>query len=279
MKVAILAGGHGTRLAEETQIRPKPMVEIGGAPILWHIMKHYSYFGHDQFAIGLGYKGEYIKKYFADYAALSGNLTVRLGHDDRNGIRPHEIEHPPWTIDLIETGAETLTGGRVKRLAPYLGNETFMLTWGDGVSDVDLDELVAFHRSHGRLATVTAVRPPARYGHMKFDGNAVTKFSEKPQTAEGWINGAFFVLEPEVFDYIDGDNVMFEHAPLERLAQDGQLMAYKHTGFWACMDTLRDKTKLQDLWDSGTRPWAVWDKERQLCESSSPVISATSAPY
>ena len=221
MKIAILAGGHGTRLAEETQVRPKPMVEIGGMPILWHIMMHYSHFNHNDFAVALGYKGEYIKKFFTDYCALNGSLTVRMDRKNGATIHQHAKSHPEWQVDLIETGAETLTGGRVKRLGPYLGNETFMLTWGDGVSDVDLDDLLAFHRSHGKLATVTAVRPPARFGHMVFDGDRVTKFSEKPQAAEGWINGAFFVLEPGVFDYIDGDTVMFEHAPMERLAADG----------------------------------------------------------
>ncbi|MCL4765093.1 MAG: glucose-1-phosphate cytidylyltransferase [Hyphomicrobiaceae bacterium] len=275
MKIAILAGGHGTRLAEETQVRPKPMVEIGGMPIMWHIMMHYSRYGHDRFVIALGYKGEFIKKYFADYCALQGNLTVRMDRENGSSIRAHGKAHPQWRVDLIETGNETLTGGRLKRLGPYLGRGTFMLTWGDGVSDVDLDELLAFHRRHGKLATVTAVRPPARYGHMQFDGERVTRFSEKPQTAEGWINGAFFVLEPEVLEYIDGDMVMFEHAPLERLARDGELMAFKHTGFWACMDTLRDKTRLEELWNSGNRPWATWEK--QTCGSSSPAISATSA--
>ena len=260
MKVAILAGGKGTRLAEETSVRPKPMVEIGGRPILWHIMMIYSQFGHTDFAVALGYKGEYIKKYFADYSALTGDLTVKVGQ----GAEPQVIQHlrdphPDWNIDLVETGMETLTGGRIKRLQSVIGNETFMLTWGDGVSDIDLDKLLAFHRSHGKLATVTAVRPPARYGHMKFDGDMVTAFEEKPQTAEGWINGAFFVLEPGVFDYIDGDMVMFEHAPMTRLAEDGQLMAYRHDGFWAAMDTLRDKHNLEKLWDSGERPWARWE--------------------
>ncbi len=275
MKVAVLAGGHGTRLAEETQVRPKPMVEIGGWPILWHILMHYSHYNFEDFVIALGYKGEYIKKYFADYCSLDGNLTVHMGRERNAAIEPHGGNHPNWRLDLIETGTETLTGGRLKRLGPYLGDETFMLTWGDGVSDVNLDALLAFHRSHGKLATVTAVRPPARYGHMRFDGDRVAKFSEKPQTTEGWINGAFFVLEPEVLDYIDGDMVMFEHAPLEQLAADGQLMAYKHTGFWGCMDTLRDKTKLQELWDSGNCPWATWEQKK--CESFSPAISATSA--
>lgn len=257
MKIAILAGGKGTRLAEETVVRPKPMVEIGGKPILWHIMKIYSHYGYNDFAVALGYKGDYIKRYFAEYGALSGDLTVRLG--EKNPVQRHEQDHAPWNVDLIETGDETLTGGRVKRLKPHLGNETFMLTWGDGVADVDLDALLAFHRSHGKLATITAVRPPARYGHMRFDGDQVTAFEEKPQTAEGWINGAFFVLEPRVLDYIAGDDVMFEHAPLENLAADGQLMAYRHTGFWAAMDTLRDKHVLQKMWDQGNRPWAKWD--------------------
>lgn len=275
MKIALLAGGYGTRLAEETKIRPKPMVEVGGRPILWHIMKQYSHYGFNDFVIALGYKGEDIKKYFADYCSLNGNLTVRIGQSGEWGVMPHGETHPPWNVDLIETGKETLTGGRIKRLGAYLGSGTFMLTWGDGVSDIDLHELLAFHRSHGKLATVTAVRPPARYGHMVFDGSAVTKFAEKPQTAEGWINGAFFVLEPEVLDYIDGDMVMFEHAPMERLAADGQLMAYKHQGFWACMDTLRDKKNLEDLWESGKRPWAVWEKEKDTCASSSLEIQAT----
>lgn len=257
MKVGILAGGKGTRLAEETNVRPKPMVEIGGRPILWHIMSIYSSYGFNDFAIALGYKGDYIKKYFADYCSLSGSLTVSVGGNAP--IQRHDVEHAPWNVDLIETGDETLTGGRIKRLKPFLGEGTFMLTWGDGVSDIDLDDLLAFHRSHGKLATVTAVRPPARYGHMKFDGDQVTAFEEKPQTAEGWINGAFFVLEPEVHDYIEGDDVMFEHAPLMNLAKDGQLMAYRHEGFWAAMDTLRDKHNLESLWNNGQRPWAQWE--------------------
>lgn len=258
MKVAILAGGKGTRLAEETSVRPKPMVEIGGRPILWHIMMTYSHYGHGEFVVALGYRGEYIKRYFAEYGTLSGNLTVTIGRDA--ALVRHEQDHAPWTVDLIETGDETLTGGRIKRLQPYLGSGTFMLTWGDGVSDIDIRKLLAFHRAHGKLATVTAVRPPARYGHMRFEGDQVAAFEEKPQTAEGWINGAFFVLEPRVLDYIEGDMVMFEHAPLENLARDGQLMAYRHEGFWAAMDTLRDKHALQKLWDSGERPWAVWGK-------------------
>lgn len=255
MKVGILAGGFGSRLAEETEIRPKPMVEIGGYPILWHIMKHYAHYGYRDFVIGLGYKGEYIKKYFVDYCSLDGNVIVdfKTGRVVGNGGA-----RPEWEVSLIETGIQTNTGGRIKRLQPYLGNETFMLTWGDGVSDINLDELLAFHRSHGKLATLTAVRPPARYGHLDLDGRRVVSFSEKPQTAEGWINGAFFVLEPKVFDYIEGDLTQFEKEPLENLARDGQLMAYHHQSFWQCMDTLREKHILQELWESGHAPWKVW---------------------
>lgn len=255
MKVAILAGGFGSRLAEETEIKPKPMVEIGGQPILWHIMMHYAHFGYDQFIIALGYKGEVIKKYMVDYSSLNSNLKVNLrtGEVEANGGYK-----PDWTIDLVDTGLTTQTGGRIKRLAPYVGNETFMLTWGDGVSDVNLDELLKFHRSHGKLATLTAVRPPARYGHLDLNGTRVLEFSEKPQTEEGWINGAFFVLEPKVFDYIDGDETVWEREPLERLARDGQLMAYKHNSFWQCMDTLREKYLLEKLWQSGNPPWKIW---------------------
>jgi len=256
MKVAILAGGVGTRLVEETQVKPKPMVEIGGRPILWHIMMHYSSYGYEHFIIALGYKGEYIKKYMVDYCSLNNNLTVNL----RTGeVSVHDGYKPDWTIDLIDTGIETLTGGRIKRLAPYINNETFMLTWGDGVSDVDLKALLEFHRSHGKLATLTAVRPTARFGHLELDGDQICEFSEKPQTREGWINGAFFVLEPGIFDYIDGDQTQWEKEPLENLAKDGQLMAYKHNSFWQCMDTLRDKKLLESLWETGKPPWKIWE--------------------
>ncbi|HEY2934570.1 MAG TPA: glucose-1-phosphate cytidylyltransferase [Acidobacteriota bacterium] len=255
MKVAILAGGVGTRLAEETEIRPKPMVEIGGQPILWHIMMHYSHYGFKDFVIALGYKGEVIKKYIVDYSSLHSNLTVCLRNGD---VRVHDGPHLDWNIELIDTGITTLTGGRIKRLAPYLGNDTFMLTWGDGVSDLNLHDLLAFHRSHGKLATLTAVRPPARFGHLQINGGRVLEFSEKPQTKEGWINGAFFVLEPGVFDFIEGDDTQWEKEPLERLAKDGQLMAYRHTSFWQCMDTLRDKRLLENFWQDGTAPWRIW---------------------
>jgi glucose-1-phosphate cytidylyltransferase len=256
MKVAILAGGVGTRLVEETEVKPKPMVEIGGKPILWHIMMHYSYYDFQDFVIALGYKGEVIKKYMVDYCSLNSNLKVHL----RTGkVNINGGYKPDWTVELVDTGIPTLTGGRIKRLAPYLGNATFMLTWGDGVANVNLPELLAFHQAHGKLATLTAVRPPARFGHLDLDGNQVMEFSEKPQTAEGWINGAFFVLEPGVFDYIDGDDTQWEREPLERLAKDGQLMAYRHVSFWQCMDTLRDKRLLEDLWQSGRAPWKMWE--------------------
>ncbi|PSO74984.1 MAG: glucose-1-phosphate cytidylyltransferase [Cyanobacteria bacterium QS_1_48_34] len=259
MKVAILAGGLGTRLAEETETKPKPMVEIGGRPILWHIMMHYSHYGFDDFAIALGYKSEVIKKYMVDYCSLNSNLTVNL----KDGLVTKHTDYcPDWTVDLIDTGIHTNTGGRIKRLAPYMGNETFMLTWGDGVSDVNLHDLLAFHRSHGKLATLTAVRPTARFGHLELESDQITEFSEKPQLGEGWINGAFFVLEPGVFDYIEGDDTQWEKAPLERLAQDGQLMAYRHTSFWQCMDTMRDKRLLESLWQSGDAPWKIWEKQQ-----------------
>ena len=256
MKVAILAGGFGSRLAEETEIKPKPMVEIGGRPILWHIMKHYSFYGFNEFIIALGYKGNIIKKYMVDYCSLENDLTINM----RNGeVRPHDGPRPDWTVELVDTGLRTQTGGRIKRLKPYIGNETFMLTWGDGVANINLRDLLAFHKSHGKLATLTAVRPPARYGHMMFDGDQVSSFVEKPQIGEGWINGAFFVLEPGIFDYIESDETSWEREPLECLARDGQLMAYKHESFWQCMDTLREKHILETLWASERAPWKIWE--------------------
>lgn len=260
MKVGILAGGVGSRLSEETTLKPKPMVEIGGRPILWHIMRSYSVHGFDEFAVALGYKGECIKKYFVEYASLTGSLSVDLSQGPgAQAIQRHGDELvPKWKIDLVDTGISTNTGGRIKRLAPFLGNETFMLTWGDGVSDVDLTKLLAFHRSHGKIATLTAVHPVARFGHLELDGDQIVEFSEKPQTRQGWINGAFFVLEPEVFEYIEGDDTQWDYGPMAQLAQDGQLMAYKHEGFWQCMDTLREKKLLNDLWDGGDAPWKTW---------------------
>ncbi len=255
MKVILLAGGIGSRLSEETVSKPKPLVQVGNRPILWHIMKHYAAYGYDDFLVALGYKGEMIKRYFADYADLASDLTVNLaaGKVIRHTQQPDET----WKVGLIDTGQLTHTGGRIRRLAPHI-NGTFMATYGDGVSDVDIAKLVEFHKSHGKLATLTAVRPPARFGSLSFEGDAITDFTEKPQTGEGWINGGFFVLEPEVLDYIDGDDMDFSKEPLSNLAKDGQLMAYKHETFWQCMDTLRDKERLDSLWDGGNAPWCNW---------------------
>jgi glucose-1-phosphate cytidylyltransferase len=255
VKVAILAGGVGSRLMEETSVRPKPMVEIGGKPILWHIMKYYAHFGYDEFVVALGYKGEFIKRWFVDYAALTSDLSVDL----RSGTVTHNGDHgEAWKVHLVNTGQSTGTGGRIRRLREVIGDERFLLTWGDGVSTVDLDALTAFHEAHGRHCTMTAVRPPARFGHLELDGDRIAEFSEKPQVGEGWINGAFFVCEPEVFGTVSHDETMFEQEPLRRLAKDGQLMAYRHHGFWQCMDTLRDRVHLDELWDSGSAPWKVW---------------------
>lgn len=256
MKVAILAGGRGTRLAEETALRPKPMVEIGGRPILWHIMKHYACYGHGDFAVALGYKGEIVKRWFLDYYQIESDLTVQL----RSGlVDAHHRQREDWSVSLIDTGLATMTGGRVLRLREHVGDERFFLTWGDGVSTVDLDALLAFHEEHGKLVTMTAVRPPARFGHLELDGSIVTEFSEKPQTGEGWINGAFFVCEPGIFDYLHGDEDPFERGALEQLAKDGELMAYLHHGFWQCMDTVRDRLYLNELWESGEAPWRCWE--------------------
>ncbi|MGB7859504.1 MAG: glucose-1-phosphate cytidylyltransferase [Acidimicrobiia bacterium] len=256
MRVAILAGGMGTRLSEETEIRPKPMVEIGGWPILWHIMRHFDHFGFHEFVIALGYKGDYIRRFFSEYHSNASHLRVDLsrGMAESHGSGPEE----DWLVELIETGRYTNTGGRIARLAPYLGDETFLLTWGDGVSNVNLNDLVAFHRSHGRLATVTAVHPPARFGQIELDGDIVADYSTRP-LEDAWINGAFFVLEPEIFDYIEGDSIQWEKEPMERLAREGELMAYRHDGFWQCMDTMRDKVLLEDLWESGKAMWKVWE--------------------
>jgi len=256
MKVVVLAGGLGTRLAEETEVKPKPMVEIGGKPILWHIMKNYASYGFKEFLIALGYKGEVIKRYFLDYYALNGSMTLNLSHGD---VQVHKKECEDWLVHLMETGLDTLTGGRVKRLEPWLKTETFMVTYGDGVSDINLKDLLCFHRSHGCLATVTAVRPPARYGGLIFEGDFVSQFTEKPQIGEGWINGGFLVFEPGVFKYLDGDNTGLEGDVLEQLAVDGQLAAYRHDRFWQCMDTLRDKRLLESLWQDGKSPWKVWE--------------------
>lgn len=256
MKVVILAGGLGSRLSEETELRPKPLVEIGGRPILWHILRHYARHGLREFVIALGYKGEAIKRYFLEYRALAGDLSVHLKSGD---VRLHAAsDQEDWTVHLVDTGLETHTGGRVRRLEPHLRDGTFMVTYGDGVSDVDLGALLRFHRAQGRLATLTAVRPPARFGGLVFDGDRVAAFTEKPQIGEGWINGGFLVLEPGVFRYLDDDGTSLEADAIERLARDGQLAAYRHEGFWQCMDTLRDKRLLEALWASGQPPWKTW---------------------
>ncbi|MDX6290389.1 MAG: glucose-phosphate cytidylyltransferase [Blastocatellia bacterium] len=256
MKVIILAGGAGTRLSEETESKPKPMIEIGDHPMLWHITKHFAHYGFKEFVIALGYKGDVIKRFFLDYQSLNGSMTIDLssGH-----VARHSVDCEGWTVHLIDTGVPTNTGGRVKRLEPWLKGETFLLTYGDGLCDIDYQELLRFHRSHGRIATVTAVRPPSRFGGLIFNGDLVTEFVEKPQVGEGWINGGFMVLEPGIFDYLDNDTDSLEAGALERLAQDGQLAAYRHDSFWQCMDTLRDKRYLEGLWRDNQAPWRIWE--------------------
>jgi len=265
MKVVILAGGLGTRLAEETGVRPKPMVEIDGRPILWHIMKTYAHYGFKEFVIALGYKGEVIKRYFLDYYSLNGGMTINLA-DGR--VTEHKKVCEDWTVHLVDTGSETLTGGRLKRLQPWLKEDTFMMTYGDGVSNVDIQDLLRFHRFHRRLVTVTAVRPPARFGGLMLNGDAVVKFTEKPQIGEGWINGGFMVMEPQIFTYLEGDQTDFESHTLEKVAADAELAAYRHDRFWQCMDTLRDKRLLEALCERGNPPWKVWEQ---------PLSSATSS--
>lgn len=257
VKVALLAGGLGTRLSEETELRPKPMVQIGEYPILWHIMKYFSCFHFNDFYVATGYREEIIKDYFCNYHKTNGSMMVDLATGKTvNYSRPPEN----WRVHMIATGLKTQTGGRIKRLQDYLyGEEPFVVTYGDGVADVDLHALLAFHESHGKIATVTAVRPPARYGAINFDGDRVESFSEKPQTGEGWINGGFLVFNAEVFDYLANDEDSLEREGLERIAADGQLMAFRHDGFWQCMDTLRDKCYLESLWKSDGAPWKIWN--------------------
>lgn len=259
MKVVILAGGLGTRLSEETELKPKPMVEIGGRPILWHIMKIYSHYGFNDFIILTGYKSHVIKDYFINYYTRYSDITVDMA---KNSVEIHQHRNEPWKVTMLYTGQDTMTGGRIKKAQEYIGNERFMLTYGDGVCDVDIKELVEFHKNSNSVATMTAVQPSGRFGALTInDDEKISSFVEKPKGDESWINGGFFVLEPEVFNYIDeGDDIVFEKAPLEKLANDSQLNAFKHDGFWRPMDTLRDKIELTDMWMSETAPWAIWKK-------------------
>lgn len=255
MKCVILAGGMGTRISEETHLKPKPMVEVGGKPVLWHIMKIYSHYGINDFVICLGYKGYLIKEYFANYYLHQSDVTFDMRE---NKMEVHSHYGEPWRVTLVDTGDDTMTGGRLKRVRDYVGDETFCFTYGDGVSNVNIDELISFHQARKTWATLTAVQPPGRFGAIDLDQHLITGFKEKPQGDGGWINGGFFVLESKVFDLIDGDDTVWEQQTLGELAKSGQLSAYRHTGFWLPMDTLRDKMKLEELWESGQAPWMVW---------------------
>ncbi len=257
MKVVILAGGLGTRLSEETIIKPKPMVEIGGKPILWHIMKIYSHYGFNEFIICLGYKGYMIKEYFANYNLHMSDVTIDIR---KNKIETHHNTSEPWKISLIDTGDSTMTGGRVKQIQKYIGNNRFMLTYGDGVSDLNINKLIQFHENSGTIGTLTATRPARRFGVLEINKNSVTNFLEKPQGEGGYINGGFFVFEPDLFDYLENDTTILERSPLERLAKEGNLSAFKHEGFWYPMDTLRDKMYLEEVWATGKAPWKMWDQ-------------------
>lgn len=256
MKAVILAGGLGTRISEETTLRPKPMIEIGGKPVLWHILKIYSHYGINDFIICLGYKGYMVKEYFANYFLHTSDVTFDIS---RNEMQVHHRHAEPWRVTLVDTGEHTQTGGRLKRIAEFLNDGTFCFTYGDGLSSVDIAAELAFHRERGTLATVCAVQPPGRFGTLDIDGNRITRFAEKPQGEGSWINGGFFVLEPDVLRYTDNDDTIWEREPLEALARDGQLSAYTHDGFWLPMDTLRDKIRLEELWQSGSAPWKHWD--------------------
>lgn len=252
MKVIILAGGFGTRLSEYTEAIPKPMVTIGGYPILWHIMQSYAHFGHKDFYLALGYKAEIIKEYFLHYRSLNADFTVDLS---TGAVEPHQVDDADWRVTLVDTGLDSMTGGRVKRLRLFIGDEPFMLTYGDGVSNIDLDALLKFHKQHGKMVTVSAVRPGARFGELEITEQKVEAFQEKPQLGHGWINGGFFVVEPEFFDLIEGNSTVLERDPLERVAALGELMAYQHDDFWQCMDTKRDRDMLEELWEKGNPPW------------------------
>jgi len=255
MKAVILAGGFGTRISEETAVRPKPMIDIGGKPILWHILKLYSHHGINDFVVCLGYRGYLIKEYFANYFLHMSDVTIDLRS---NSLEVHHKHAEPWRVTLVDTGEATQTGGRLKRVADYLDDEAFCFTYGDGLADVDVTRTIAFHRARNRLATVCAVQPPGRFGALDIEGSRITRFQEKPSGDGTWINGGFFVLQPQVLDFIDGDTSIWERGPMETLAQRGELSAYTHTGFWQPMDTLRDKIKLEELWQSGNAPWKVW---------------------
>jgi glucose-1-phosphate cytidylyltransferase len=254
MKVILLAGGFGSRLTEYTDVIPKPMVPIGGKPILWHIMKRYAHFGHKDFYVALGYKAEVIKEYFLNYRALNADFTVDLSSGN---VKPHQVDPIDWKVTLVNTGNASMTGGRVKRMQSFIGNETCMLTYGDGVADIDLDALLDFHQSHGKMITISAVRPAARFGELEMDGPRVVNFQEKPQLHNGWINGGYFVVEPEFFDLISGDSTLLEREPLEQAVQAGESMAYRHEGFWQCMDTKRDHELLETLWATDAGPWKI----------------------
>jgi glucose-1-phosphate cytidylyltransferase len=258
MKAVILAGGYGTRLSEETSIKPKPMVEIGGKPILWHIMKIYSWHGVNEFIIALGYKGEVIKDYFLNFFAFNNDVSIDI---ESGKTVIHNGKQPPWKVHLVDTGLHSQTGGRLKRLKRWLADEqTFMFTYGDGVADLDIQALLQFHKSHGKIATVTTVRSPARFGRIVYDRDQLRNFCEKPATGEGWINGGFFVLNSKAIDYISDDGSIWERDCVDRLCQDGELMGYRHYGFWSCMDTLKEKKMLEEMWDSRCAPWKIWKK-------------------
>ena len=252
MKVILLAGGFGTRLSEYTESLPKPMVTIGGKPILWHIMKYYAHFGHNQFYVALGYKAEVVKEYFLHYRTINTDFTVNLKSGE---VNTHQQDEVDWEVTLVDTGMQSMTGGRVKRMKPYICNETCLLTYGDGVADVDLNKLVAFHKNHGKMITMTAVHPGARFGELEMRNEQVISFQEKPQTAQGWINGGYFVIEPQFFDLIEEDQTILEREPLERATQMGEVMAFRHDGFWHCMDTKRDRDNLENFWASEKAPW------------------------
>ena len=260
MKAVILAGGFGTRLSEETVGKPKPMVTVGGQPILWHIMKILDAHGIKEFVIALGYRGDVIKQYFLDFYALNNDITVDLANG-RTTI--HEGNQPDWTVHLVDTGLYTQTGGRLRRLRRWVEDGTFLFTYGDGVADIDIDALVRFHRSHGKLASVTSVRPPSRFGNLSFEGSSVASFHEKVDLSDAWINGGYFILEPAVIDFVAGDDTAWEQEPVEALAREGQLMGYRHPGFWSCMDTLKEKNALETMWDKNQAPWRIWDGERR----------------